>query len=1110
MDRSLYPDGVEVSQENLTRTENTREYHILKRHVDNTLPGIVSGLQVTPNIGNGTLIDVSAGYGYAPNGELVELPSSINGISLASYIDGSLNIIALVYTETNENLKPHETSGDTIPTSAIRSYRLRIFTQSQYDALPTTDDNLENDSIDRAMIVAVIEAQGSGIVIPISAISSPSIYNSAITIENTTNNITGVSIVAAESGTPSGTASLSWSYNNGTLTWVAPEDISGNPVNILDGGLFELISAPSGRFLTVYVSSSLLPLSNQVDVIELSNLYYEQAPRHTSEDIQHRSLVGSGVPTINNPHGLTLADLGISGTPIEEHQVTFHSNGIRRDSNTNTLAITVNTATSPDELTVSVPSPFYVYLRGTLHNSSNDSFVAFDDILDNTYILYDIYATVGANNRTDIEKLERVRIDALSTFTDHVQLTDLSETTGAGAGSIEYDDGTKIIQYQAPGDSVGVGKVIPSSGSAFVRLFSNNNVDYIDLDINNTLSGTGNHSIPITVSARPTTIELKDKLLLSTVFYSGAGTGFLGNGFGVNNAPNTIKDKRLFGTTSPFDLRDDALPWFTGETSEAQSPSAITHRQVGIIDENYDYTSEPAYTDGRSQLQIISKAHVLGRNTDQVGTDNIIQYSTAEGGKKQGNRSVTIADFVSGTISDIIPYRAQVILSHTGTVFSAIGFASEAEINSGANVTNLAGFVVRAPTGTHSLATEIANQYGLVIEDQVRGVNNYAIKTGLGLHEIGDALKFTYGTGIEFAQAYIVGVPNIMQYKNIWRADTYPIIDGSSNPGEGFRISVMASLAPSVSLNDFMTADVGLSNQALVFEACDAGTLAPDGKIIFAGTGNDGIVEPFLVLDPTDGSTLPARNNVFKLGANTSRWNYVYANITDTSALRVGSSSAGLNSGDAIIMGGLALGVDLNPTAGRLTIGDQYFYMSLPAGVPGGTYDPTLTFNFDGTNYDYFRFDRGFRQHECWVNDILQFSVSESTTYSENRINLINAVLPSEYLPNSIDTLRSLHRRNIIGCWGYITTGGVLSTSFNVASYSGVGTVVSPWLINQNYQSDNTNTPILVSIFKSAGALAGTWVPNIYIQTASSFSIFCYTLGSPTTNPGLHFMRMAG
>ena len=49
MDRSLYPEGVEVHQDDLERTESTRAFHILQRQLDTTDTGVVSGFAVTLN-----------------------------------------------------------------------------------------------------------------------------------------------------------------------------------------------------------------------------------------------------------------------------------------------------------------------------------------------------------------------------------------------------------------------------------------------------------------------------------------------------------------------------------------------------------------------------------------------------------------------------------------------------------------------------------------------------------------------------------------------------------------------------------------------------------------------------------------------------------------------------------------------------------------------------------------------------------------------------------------------------------------------------------------------------------------------------------------------------
>lgn len=904
MDRSLYPEGVEVHQVDLERTEDTRSFHILKRHTDNSLSGIVSGLSVIANSGNGTLIDMNSGYGYVPNGEMVEITTGVTAVALANYTADVENLVTIVYTETNDNLRPHETSNDSLPTAANRNARLRVFTKAQYDLLPYTDDNLDNDARDRTLIISSIVAQGSGVSIPSSAITLPPIYGSAISVSNTTNNITGMTISSAEAGTADGTGTISWNFNNGTLIWVAPGDIAGNPINVLLGGLFNLESTPSNKKLLVFVSSAVLPASDQIDTVELQNLYYSDVPRHSSEDIQHRSFIGSGVPAKNNPHGLTITDLGIVDTPIEEHQILFHSNGIRRDSNINTLLSIVNTSSSPDELNLTVSPDFYVYIRGTLFTSSSQTIISFTDVIDNTQIVFGVYAKNGLNNQVDIEKRERVRFDALTTLTDHLQLRDISKVTIAGVGIIDFDDTADTLQYTAPGDTAGPLKSIPTIITG-VRLFSGNGIDYIDVFVSPTLAGSGDVSAPLTITNLPSTTEIKDRIHISTAVYSGSATGFLGNGFGVNNSPNEVLDKRLFGITSPFDIRDDAIPWIVGETTETKSPAAITYKQAGIIDPDYDFDGANInkYSIGTAQIHIRGKAHTLGRSSEQYGLLHQIQYSSVEPGMKQGIRSEFNTDFSSGSMETAVCASSIMNLSHDGgsDIVEAYGKFIEFSVDTDSDILNAVGMQINTPVGNHSIATEITNLYGIRIADQDRGVNNWAVKTGLGLLSFGDSQEFTAGSGIKFKQTPTVGVVDVLQYTNIIRTkDVRSIIDGSTSPNEGSRISLLDSLSPSVSLNDFMVSDVNLANQALLIEICDGNTAIPDGRIIFASTGNDGIVKPFLIFQG-DGNIAPGLDDTYDLGSLSSSMANIYSvnvNAVDVIAsdnVLVGDINFGLN-----------------------------------------------------------------------------------------------------------------------------------------------------------------------------------------------------------------------
>ena len=114
MDRSLYPEGVEVHQVDLERTETTKAFHILQRQTDSTITGVVSGFDVTINSGDNTLIDVASGTGYTPNGEYIEFSGPQTGLALSDYTASVTNFVLAIYTEIESDLQPHETSGDSL------------------------------------------------------------------------------------------------------------------------------------------------------------------------------------------------------------------------------------------------------------------------------------------------------------------------------------------------------------------------------------------------------------------------------------------------------------------------------------------------------------------------------------------------------------------------------------------------------------------------------------------------------------------------------------------------------------------------------------------------------------------------------------------------------------------------------------------------------------------------------------------------------------------------------------------------------------------------------------------------------------------------------------
>ena len=594
MDRSLYPDGVEVRQTDLLNTENTKIFHTLRRYIDSNTGGVVSGLVATVNIANQNTIDVSAGRGYSPNGEYVELLNAVTGINLVDSSIGVRNLILLVYTETNDGIRPHETFvGDSRPTAANRSFRLEIVTETIYNALPQTDSNLDNNDKDRSLVVAIIVSPGSGVAISSGNIILPTQFTGGISAIKTTNNIPGVNIVRISPTTETGIGTLTFTFSTGELEWVAPGDTNGTPVAVDAGGIFILTSQPSGNTMRVNVQDTLLPSSNQVDQVSIVNIYTQEVPSNTAQDLQHRSFVGSGIPTANNPHGLTPGDLGLGETQTEFHQEVFHSPGITADSNPSTVTPVVNTGAIPHSLNIStIPVGSKLVAGGFVHTSTNGTTFSMADFGTNVQALFQFFLVTGAGTGTaSLERKERVRFDDTPPplLASVAQLADASDNIGAGAGEIEYLAGP-ALRFKAPGD-VGFGKnvLVPSDTEnpipRFVRLHNEDGTKHIDLfvaDVGSGLWGAVGFVVEAITFTTPYTIaELSDRHLVANAPFSGASTGFLGFGFDPGNSPNDVLDKRQFGNTGTKDLQDILY-----ETKLARFPARQNGAHIQLIPTN--------------------------------------------------------------------------------------------------------------------------------------------------------------------------------------------------------------------------------------------------------------------------------------------------------------------------------------------------------------------------------------------------------------------------------------------------------------------------------------------------------------------------------------------
>lgn len=540
--RSLFPAFVEVHERHLTDESADRIAGLNELTSDITSRGVKSGLAVTVNGTTSTLIDVAVGSAYAPNGEYMELINPQVGLSLADNTLGVVNYVLLVYDEVASQPEAHETDGTTRMTKAVVSPRVAVLTAAQYAALPPTAAVLAQDAKDRAALVALVT--GTGGALTGASIQLSTAYQDVLQITQPTN-ITGIDIINIDSTTPVGVGVLTYTFATKRVTWQSPGDASaGTFVTLTTSGDYTVTSL-SGHTLVLSVVYSILPPANATDNITITNIYNNTIQRFSAQDAQHRALLGTGVPTPTNPHGLTLNDLspGARGA-LEEHQDVMHANGIISESNANLLNVTVNTGPAPDTLSVAdFVSGDLVYINGLRISSLlSSTTITFGDGVAET-ATYTIYLTQdGTLSKTLLSNFATgsLYLYNIMQVLDVYGIVGTLTMTWTNTGLISLNGGPTIAA--------------PSSDTV-MRVYNVDRVGYVDLFVKGSSTPGTTRTADIVFYAPP---NLDENFPLANVPWSGSATGFLGYGFGAANSPNRVFDKRQRGTLEQNDTREDA------------------------------------------------------------------------------------------------------------------------------------------------------------------------------------------------------------------------------------------------------------------------------------------------------------------------------------------------------------------------------------------------------------------------------------------------------------------------------------------------------------------------------------------------------------------------
>jgi len=549
--RSLWPEGCEVHQEHLEYDTTERIKSIKLRTGHSAKYGVVSGLVLSVDTTNNS-INMTAGGGYTPSGEYVEYATNANFI--VDQTNNEKTYVYLVYTESLEDLEAHESDGTVKPTRAVGASMLRVVKSADYAAWLETSANMAVNAKDRALLVGIVTGMGSG---STPQITAPTVFGEAKYVSPQPSNITGITVISVSGNTPTGTGTLYFTAAK-AISWQAPGDTSaGQPVTITNSDSVTLQSSTSAYTILIDVAYTRLPIDAQQDSLTVSNLYSQEVSRFTAVDAHHRSLVGGGQPTSNNPHGMTMDDLapGVAGS-LEQHQDIMHSNGIGAGSSSMLLSceVQLNSTLADTLLVQDFTEGDSVYINGRrIERLASDAtnIVNFDDAgTDNVPYLFGVYVSQDGY----LFKQVRAKLSG-NDLIDRLFLINASDNITSGTYVISLNTSGVVTFDDGPGATVFANDT--SGKEQIVRLYSKDGIRYVDVFVKHLSPPTSTKSISVEFFAEP---DVSQCLQVSYVHFLGGNYGNAGYGFGGSNltAPNRTFDRRTYGTLMPENINTNA------------------------------------------------------------------------------------------------------------------------------------------------------------------------------------------------------------------------------------------------------------------------------------------------------------------------------------------------------------------------------------------------------------------------------------------------------------------------------------------------------------------------------------------------------------------------
>lgn len=537
--RSLWPEGCEVHQKHLEYDTTERIKSIVSRTGHVAKYGVVSGLTLSVDQNDASRINVATGGGYTPSGEYVEL-SSASQVQV-DRTDGVKSYIYLVYDESNESPEAHESDGTQKGTKAIATARLVVSTDTS--SWPLTSPVLSVNAVDRAMLLGIVTGKG---LLTSPVVTSPTVFGEAKYASQPVN-ITGVSIISVSGDTGVGAGTLYYIVSSKKeLKWKAPGESQAGAATEIKNSDPVTLESSTGKTLLLDVAFTRLPIGSVNDNIDVSNLYSQEVSRFSAVDAQHRSLIGGGQPTSNNPHGMTMDDLapGVAGS-LEQHQDVMHSNGIAPGSSAELFECVLGHSNAqPDTVTVKVnfADGDAAYVNGRrieyVVNSVSNT-LGFTEVSVDRPSLYGIYLS---QDKYVFKSLRVQHTDA--NLADRLYVINVSPNMQSGSGSITWTSANKLSF--SSGIEIDVSPGSMGGETRLVRLVGDDSVSYVDVLVK--LGSYATATTGLAFSAEP---DLTVNLPIAYVNYSGSTDDTVGYGF---STVKSVFDRRTYGTLMPQNL----------------------------------------------------------------------------------------------------------------------------------------------------------------------------------------------------------------------------------------------------------------------------------------------------------------------------------------------------------------------------------------------------------------------------------------------------------------------------------------------------------------------------------------------------------------------------